>query len=204
MRGRAAAGRCGAPAGRSGAGSSGQSLPAHRRLCRLPEKGALPVPDRRGTRLVKGVICSPVHLAPRLITLLPAAEDNAKEQSTFLRLSERLGKVISPTMWPGQKDLPFVFLITSGKAKLDGDTMAAPWISRGRGIWLSEHPCPCLRSRPRGAAAAVVWCCRPGRAAGKTAGIPRGSGPPSGRVAVALTGEAERKKACQGLPGRGP
>lgn len=68
-------------------------------------------------------ICYLVRLAPRLITLFPTAADNAKEQSTFLGLSERLGEVISPIMWPGQKDLPFIFPIPSGKARLlDGYT----------------------------------------------------------------------------------
>lgn len=76
--------------------------------------------------------------------------------------------------------------------------LAAPWISRALAFGPS-------RSTPVLAFGAVpgsvllprwFWCCRPGRAAGKAAGIPR--------VAVALTGEAERKKGCQGLPGRGP
>lgn len=50
--------------------------------------------------------------------MFPAAADNAKEQSAFLRLSERLGEVISLIMRPRQKDLPFIFPITSGKARL--------------------------------------------------------------------------------------
>lgn len=210
----------------AGPGGSGQSLLAHRRLCSPPEEGVLPRPsavrgpgaDRRATWLGDVSFAPWFHLAPRLIALLPAAANNAEEEFIFGRLSDRLGAVASPRMWPGQKDLPFVFLITSGKNRLLAGATAATALGlprpRGSGFsaaWLSpaaaelpalpsaygqEHPCLGLRGPPRGAACCggVVPQTRGSRRQGSWASpCPR----PSGCVAFPLTGEAERKSACQ-------
>lgn len=90
MRGRAAA-----------RAQSGAGVP---QAAELPSgAGKFPAGSHRGgvpalTAVTRGwerVICSLVHPAPRLIALFSAAADNAKEQSAFFRLSERLGEVIN-------------------------------------------------------------------------------------------------------------
>lgn len=76
--------------------------------------------------------------------------------------------------------------------------LAAPW---GLAFWPSGAASPSLSpepSRSSGCPGALVLQTRESRWKGGR------DSPHSERVAVPLTGEAERKKACQGLPGRGP
>lgn len=162
---------------RCGAGRGSRRLQPQRGRevpCWLPP-GRCGVPALTSvTRGWDRVICSPVHLAPRLITLFSAAADKAKEQSTvrFLAALRKVGRGNITDYVAGTKRPALHFSHHLGKSR------AARWRHYWQrpGVWLSgrpeQHPRPCLRSRPGAAAAPVLWSCRPGRAAGKAAGTP--------------------------------
>lgn len=166
--------RCGAAPVRGRAGVPQAAAPAGPGSSLLAPSGAVRCPgtDRRDTRLgtrylLPGSPFSPVNH----VVLRSSGQGEGTVRFLAALRKARSGNITSYVA--GTKRAALYFSYHLGKSQ------AARWRHYWQrpGVWLSgrpeQHSRPCLRSRPGAAAAPVLWCCRPGRAAGKAAGTPR-------------------------------